>query len=48
MEHTASVSKSAGSLLRISAANSSITTDGVLPSPPDDCLGNVRRILSKS
>jgi hypothetical protein len=48
MVFTVSASKSAGNLLRISAASSSITTDGVRPSPPVVCFGNVRRILSKS
>ncbi len=45
---TVSASKSAGNLPRISAANSSITTDGVRPSPPVVCFGNVKRMLSNS
>ena len=45
---TVSVSKSAGNLPRMSPAKSSIISDGVRPSPLDDCFGNVRRILSKS
>ena len=44
---TISMSKSGGSFVKTSAANSSITSSGDFPAPPD-CLGRVSKIPSKS